>query len=356
VNDCLEDMGFVVSVASTPDANSLVSLGWDNLQARAGTNTVFQSVGWIDAWQSVFGKDRQSLVVVVCRAGFPVAGGLFEYRAGEIMFGAADRADYGDLLLDKNLSDEEQIQCVTLILQAAGEAFPSYTHFRLRKMPLESKTIELLVHEKAPFHCLKGEKIPAPRMDMAVVEDRINKKSLKRHANGLARLGDVEFHTYSNAGDILPRLHSFFEQHVARWAATGSPSLFNDSENREFYLALTEQLEAIDSIRYSELTVDRNLLAAHFGFKWESTFLWYKPSFNVALARHSPGEVLLRNLLQLAQKEGVHIFDFTIGGESFKYRFATDDPGVSDLYICSSRFRYLLKRAAKFARKHLTKS
>jgi CelD/BcsL family acetyltransferase involved in cellulose biosynthesis len=51
--------------------------------------------------------------------------------------------------------------------------------------------------------------------------------------------------------------------------------------------------------------------------------MWYKPTFEVELARQSPGEVLLRQLLIAAHDEGAQTFDFGTGDEAFKHRFAT---------------------------------
>ena len=53
------------------------------------------------------------------------------------------------------------------------------------------------------------------------------------------------------------------------------------------------------------------------------SYLWYKPSFAIDLAQRSPGEVLLRHLLLAALEEGAHTFDFGLGSEPFKFRFAT---------------------------------
>ena len=51
---------------------------------------------------------------------------------------------------------------------------------------------------------------------------------------------------------------------------------------------------------------------------------WYKPSFDPAFARRSPGEVLLRALIEQAHVEGATYFDFGLGDEAFKARFATE--------------------------------
>jgi CelD/BcsL family acetyltransferase involved in cellulose biosynthesis len=51
---------------------------------------------------------------------------------------------------------------------------------------------------------------------------------------------------------------------------------------------------------------------------------WYKPSFDPAYSRHSPGLVLLHYLVKDAVERGLDEFDFTVGAESFKLRFANE--------------------------------
>ena len=68
---------------------------------------------------------------------------------------------------------------------------------------------------------------------------------------------------------------------------------------------------------------DGRPIAFHFGFSFAGNYLWYKPSFEIALARKSPGEVLLRQLLLAAVQENAYVFDFGLGDEAFKHRFAS---------------------------------
>jgi len=49
---------------------------------------------------------------------------------------------------------------------------------------------------------------------------------------------------------------------------------------------------------------------------------WYKPAFAIGLARRSPGEVLLRQLLLAAIAAGATVFDFGLSDEPFKHRLA----------------------------------
>jgi CelD/BcsL family acetyltransferase involved in cellulose biosynthesis len=122
---------------------------------------------------------------------------------------------------------------------------------------------------------------------------------------------------------IRPELDAFFAQHVARWAVTPSPSLFHDPTQRRFYERLTEEAAEAGWLRFTRVDWNGQPIAFHFGFCYGGSYLWYKPSFDIAWARRSPGEVLLRQLFCAAMAEGAHTFDFGLGDEPFKRRFAT---------------------------------
>jgi len=79
------------------------------------------------------------------------------------------------------------------------------------------------------------------------------------------------------------------------------------------------------------------MIAAHFGYVFSNHFFWYKPAFEIELAKLSPGEVLLRELMLEMKSREIEYFDFTIGEEAFKARFATAEDQVADLVLCSTR-------------------
>ena len=80
-----------------------------------------------------------------------------------------------------------------------------------------------------------------------------------------------------------------------------------------------------------------NLIAAHYGFHYQGTFTFYKPAYDPAYARITPGDVILKRLLEQARDESAALFDFTIGEESYKLGFATSVPEVISLHVTPSR-------------------
>ncbi|MBM3499909.1 MAG: GNAT family N-acetyltransferase, partial [Armatimonadetes bacterium] len=154
------------------------------------------------------------------------------------------------------------------------------------------------------------------------------KKSLLRHERALARNGCLEVRHLREPDVVRPYLPPFFEQHVARWDATPYPSLFRDPLQRRFYERLVDGAAEAGWLRLACVMWNERPIAFHFGSCYRGSYLWYKPSFDIALTKWSPGEVLLRHLLLAAIDEGAHTFDFGLGDEPFKRRFATHFPQV----------------------------
>lgn len=121
------------------------------------------------------------------------------------------------------------------------------------------------------------------------------------------------------------------EQHVARWAQTETPSMFGELRHREFFHELVARLAPQGFVRLLQVVLDGQVVAAHLGFVYSGRFIWYKPTFDPALAHYSPGEVLLRQLILDARDEDVAEFDFTVGDEAFKQRVATRVRTIVDL-------------------------
>jgi hypothetical protein len=68
-------------------------------------------------------------------------------------------------------------------------------------------------------------------------------------------------------------------------------------------------------------------------------FIWYKPTFNTAFRRYSPGEILLGSLIEYARAEGCTFFDFARGDEAFKRRFASStEHNVSFDWVPDGRY------------------
>ena len=305
------------------DDTSFGTVQWQALLQQGPTDKVFLTSQWQRAWWESLGKGKL-LLVLAERDGKPVALAPLYAASQMIFFVGSNAADYLDFI--GNISDPEVLDA---LLETARECASDFLGFHFYKV-LESSPTAGLLQEAAPrlgLTCLEKKTWPAPGLDLAsrseIGKAAARKQSLLRHERYFRRQGSLEVRHLSDGDAIRPHLGEFFEQHISRWANTRYPSKFLDPAWRDFYETLTRTATHTGWLRFTRVEWDDRAIALHYGFCYGGSYLWYTPAFAVDLARRSPGEVLLRQLLLAAMGEGAAIFDFGLGDEPFKRRFAT---------------------------------
>ena len=304
------------------DAPALMPGQWDKLLKESETKAVFLTPHWQRIWWESFGRGKLILLGVEREGEWVVLAPLFADE-GMIFFVGSGNSDYLDFIGDT--SDPE---ILTAVLDQARALVPDFLGFKFYHVPDESGTGARLqiAAERLGLICYDEGELSAPYLDLCAHpeagRDAANRTSLLRHERFFERQGKLEIHHFKESEAILPHLEKFFTQHVSRWQGTPYPSLFLDSKERHFYESLAQNASEAEWLRFCRIDWDGQPIAFHFGFYYAGSFLWYKPSFDIALAKRSPGEVLLRQLLLAAIKEGARTFDFGLGDEVFKHRFA----------------------------------
>jgi len=305
------------------DDPSFGSAQWNRLLTRGRSDLVFLTWEWQSAWWQCFGRG-ELLLMAVEREGEVVALAPLFTEAGMVYFVGSGGSDYLDFI-----GDVTRPEVLDALLQAARERVADFIGFVFYHVPESSATAGHLAEAGARLglRLFNEGELAAPALELVAQREVAlaapNKKSLVRHERHLSREAALSV-THLRAGEeILPHLEDFFAQHRDRWAATPHPSLFGDERQRRFYRRLTAVAAQTGWLRFTRLDWKSRPIAFHYGVCYRENYLWYKPSFAIDLARYSPGEVLLRQLLLAALAEGARTFDFGLGEEQFKARFAT---------------------------------
>lgn len=310
-------MGISVRLLAGFDDPALADDAWHGLLPQGPTDTLFLTPCWQRTWWQVFGRGQLLLVGIF--QGDALVGLAPLFADGDmVFFVGSGGSDYLDFVGQIDGAD-----VLAEVLAVARDAVPSCLGFRFYHVPDTSPTGQKLGDAARLLGCAchdEGE-LPAPSARLAEAGQALTRKqSLLRHQRFFEREGELGVRQLRTAAEILPRLDAFFAQHIARWADTPHPSLFLDLAQQTFYRRLAEQ--APPWLRFTEIAWNGRPIAFHFGFSYRGSYLWYKPSFAIDLARHSPGEVLIRQLLLAALEEGAEEFDLGLGDEPFKRRFA----------------------------------
>jgi CelD/BcsL family acetyltransferase involved in cellulose biosynthesis len=334
---------------------------WQDLNQRVTGGAVFQSYEWHAGQAAALTAGERPLILTLsggngleALAPLKVARRrMFGRLVSVVEFLGFPRADYCDLLVAPGRPD-----AVERLLRPILRQEVSWDVLRLANVPESSPHLaavrQAFGRASYPMHDQPAAEAPACILT-ETAHAVTRKKSLKRHHNHFAREGDLELRHLREAADIDPWLDRFFDQHVARRALTSSPSPFRGDAERQAVRTMVAHVAPTGRLLFSVLLFRGSPLAFHLGFLDEGRLLWYVPAFDVAYIRHSPGEVLLKLLLEHAIALGCGEFDFGIGEEPYKYRFANHVRRVHGVEIfrtpALARARRLVADAKAFVKK-----
>ena len=152
------------------------------------------------------------------------------------------------------------------------------------------------------------------------------RSQLRRKLRALERDHGVSFRLANDPGRLQEDMESLIRLHAARWGPGGSGALSGARAafHREFAALALER----GWLRLWLAEVDGSPIAAWYGFRFAGTESYYQSGRDPAWDRSSVGLVLLAHTIRAAMDDGMREYRLLRGGEAYKDRFATGDPGV----------------------------
>ncbi|MDQ1578787.1 MAG: hypothetical protein QOE21_1474 [Microbacteriaceae bacterium] len=294
---------------------------WARLLEAGPTNAIDVTWPIQRAWWETCGEG-ELLLIAAARDGVDVALAPL-FAAGGMVFNLSlkDKLDM--------IGDTSDPMVLDALLTTARASVPNFQGFRFYFIPDDSPTGKRLQDAAARLElvCHDEGELPSPALGIASDPTRAQactrKQSLRRRERWFRDNGELVVHHFRDGESVLPQLDGFFEQHISRRADLPDPSPFLAPTERAFYGRMTELAGDTDWLRFTRIDWNDRPIAFHYGFCYRGRYLYGVPSFAVDLLERWPGEVLLRQLLLAAIDEGAAEFDFGIGDEDYKYRYAT---------------------------------
>ena len=298
---------------------------WQTLLQQGVTDSVFLTWHFQRAWWETLGRGKL-LLIVAERNDKVVALAPFYIDSQMVYFlGTGFESDCLDFIGD--VRDPEVLDA---LLDTARAHTPNFEGFKFYFIPEKSETAKGLAEaaERLDLSCYEEGTETAPYLDMAghpgLAMDLANKKRLLKYERFFCENGGLTVQHLREGHEIAPYLDELCEQHIARWEGGGNPSRFLDPRARRLIERLTCLAADSGWLRFTRLEWQGRSIALHHGFCYGGRYIWGTPSFAVDLAKHSPGQVMIRQLLLAAVEEGASSFDFRTGAAAFKLRFASD--------------------------------
>ena len=92
---------------------------------------------------------------------------------------------------------------------------------------------------------------------------------------------------------------------------------------RQYYTTMTERFTWPGALLIAALELDGKILSAGWHLSFDRRFIFFVTTFESGEWAHfSPGRLLLEDLLERSFANGMTIFDFTVGDESYKLEYS----------------------------------
>lgn len=323
---------------------------WERLRRAAPTESVFLTPEWLQAWSQHLGTG-QPLLFAVEDAGEVIAlapiervwvGGMAVLRP--LGLGVSD---YFDVLLPAE-PDRRHAALATLAdgLVQRGSAWDALD---LRGFPAESATVQELAEAAAArgMRCAVLPGYTRPGITLAGTWDDYLKTragrfryNLRSRLRRLGEQGTVEFRTVSRPSEVRRALAILTALHARRWHGQHTATIFSSSADaRRFYADACTRYAARGLLDLTLLEVGGQAVAGSLGFIDRDTYYYYVPAWEPSLAAVAPSSLLLSHLVERAYRLGLKRFDFMLGDETYKARWATEDRETINVMVGAPTLR-----------------
>lgn len=298
---------------------------WDAL-AMASRN-VFATPEWARLWWECFGGPARLRVVAARSPGGRLMGivPLATARVGPVRVARFLGHGIGDLLGPIHAPDGD-VTGPSLLQRALSEVVTDWDVFLGERLPGDAGW------SSAPGTAsLRMESSPVlplcrwPTWDsyLAALSRKL-RQDLRHDERALAERHRVRFRMTRDASSLSRDLDVIFALHRARWGEGQSSFAPRESFYRRFAALALER----GWLRLWILEVDDRPVAARYDFEFAGVYNAYNAGRDPAWSKAGVGLVLRAHTMREAMASGVTEYRFLRGGEAYKKRFLTEDPGL----------------------------
>lgn len=301
---------------------------WRGLAERS--SNLFSTWEWATAWWRHYGAGRP-LLLTVCRddAGEAVAI-LPLYLAFRRPIRVARMVGHGpsDQLGPVGAGGEPGVAAA---LAGSGRQL-GWDVLLAERLPGATGQAQALggqpiAHESSPTIAIEGL-----TWDEYLAQRSSNFRSqVRRKERKLIRDHGLAYRLSDDPGRLDADLDALFELHRARWREEGSGAL--DGTREAFHRDFAALALARGWLRLWMAEVDGRAIAAWYGFRFGGADWYYQFGRDPEWDQSSIGLVLLAHTVREAIADGQCEYKLLRGGEGYKDRFATGDPGIDTVAL-----------------------
>jgi CelD/BcsL family acetyltransferase involved in cellulose biosynthesis len=290
------------------------------------SRNLFATWDWVSLWWRHFGAGRELRTFAVRDAARDLVGIVPAYLARErplsmlrfIGHGAGDRLgpvcapEHAPLVaraLDRAFRDGRLGGDVLLAEQLpAEERWPA----------LLGATV--LNREGSPVLHVEGS-----FDDWLASRSRNFREQVRRRERKLAREHQLDYRLTAGEQELEADLETLFRLHDERW---GDVSDSFTPERRAFHLDFARTALKRGRLRLWTMSLDGRPVASWLGYRYAGAEWYYQAGRDPDWEKQAVGFVLMAHTIREAVNDGVNEYRLLRGGEEYKARFASSDPGL----------------------------
>jgi len=219
----------------------------------------------------------------------------------------------------------------------------------LRGFPAESATVAALAaaasargmrHAVLPGYVRPGIMLEGTWDDYLKTRPGRFRYNLRSRLRRLEQQGAVEFRTATRPTELRRALAILTALHARRWHGQHTATIFSSSASaRRFYADACARYAERGLLDLTLLEVGGRAIAGSLGFIDRDTYYYYVPAWEPSLAALAPSSLLLAHLIERAYALGLKRFDFMLGDEPYKARWATDERETVNVVVGAPTLR-----------------
>lgn len=360
------------SVAVSSDL-AAIEAEWRALEARALV-TPYQTFGWIKAFTATVGAaHRMEFCYVVLRDAAGMAQAILPLtitRRSGIRFAefiGGKHANYHMGLYAPDFAAALDSETARFMLAEVGATIGGLDGLIFVNQPTAWRGIP------NPAALIAAGPSPSGAYKLALNQgdcDGTLKRSMSTHArkklknkrNRFAGFGKSTVIRAEEPAEIERVIDAFLAQKAVRFRAMGVQDPFSDPAVREFLRqAATPGLSVSPPLELYSLDLEGRSVATYVGAVQGSRFSGMATSFDMEteIAKTSPGEILLVDLIKLKCHAGVTVFDLGVGEARYKTTICDDRDELVDTFLpltAKGRAFALFSRAKRVAKRRIKSS
>jgi CelD/BcsL family acetyltransferase involved in cellulose biosynthesis len=328
-----------VSAITDLEGLEAVEERWRELATERGN--AFLTPEWFRCWWRHYGEDATPFVAVARTDDGGVRGllPLLLPSSGRPRVCRLAGANLGDHFHPVS-RPEDEVEVAAAAGEALAEAPGPWSVIALDHVELERPWLQALTGATgARTRSFVRAPAPLPLIDLtqhadwdAYLGSRSSnlRQQVRRFERRLAKDHEVSLRRTQTREELRADLAVLFDLHDRRWE--GRTSLSSETA-RAFHSDFAAAALERGWLRLWLLEVDGEAVAAWYGWRIGGRYAYYNSGFDPARSALRPGLVLLAGVIRSALEEGAEEFDFLLGDESYKFRFAERSRTVHNVTV-----------------------